>query len=222
MCLLHKKHIFISFFLFNYREIDSPYEPIIPGLPDDLALRCLAKLSHGYHGLLETVSKRWRDVLHSTDYASFKAKEGWCGDWLFLLTEGSKDRWIAYDPKADRWHPIPLITRNHGCTWSAGFACVCVCNRFLVIGGAYGKADPRLTHEIPFTTDEVFQFNPFKKEWKKVASMRTPRSFFACCVMSDKVYVAGGRNMSCPNGIALAEVYDPFTDKYVFFSMLKV
>jgi hypothetical protein len=30
------------------------------------------------------VSKRWRDLIRSSDYAAFKAREGWCGDWLFV------------------------------------------------------------------------------------------------------------------------------------------
>ena len=72
---------FIYLFL-QFRE--SEKGSIIPGLPDDLGLRCLAKMSHGHHGLLETVSKRWRDLICSSGYATFKAREGWCGDWLFV------------------------------------------------------------------------------------------------------------------------------------------
>jgi hypothetical protein len=30
------------------------------------------------------VSKRWRDLIRSSDYVAFKAREGWCGDWLFV------------------------------------------------------------------------------------------------------------------------------------------
>ncbi|KAH0925490.1 LOW QUALITY PROTEIN: hypothetical protein HID58_017746 [Brassica napus] len=33
--------------------IEIKEQSIIPGLPDDLALRCITKLSHGYHGMLE-------------------------------------------------------------------------------------------------------------------------------------------------------------------------
>ncbi|CAF1926067.1 unnamed protein product, partial [Brassica napus] len=38
-----------------------------PGLPDDLALRCIAKLSHGYHGKLEG----WRDLVRSDAYLCY-------------------------------------------------------------------------------------------------------------------------------------------------------
>ncbi|XP_030475892.1 F-box/kelch-repeat protein At1g16250 [Syzygium oleosum] len=194
--------------------MDSPHEPIIPGLPDDLALRCLARVSHGFHGLLETVSKKWREVTRGMEYANFKAREGWSGDWLFVLTEGSENQWVAYDPEADRWHPIPKMPRTHPDWKHTGFSCVCVGDRFLVIGGAYASSDPGFPHQKPIITNEVYQFDPFRKEWTMVSSMQTPRSHFACCVISGKVYVAGGRNLSCPRGLTLAECYNPLSNKW--------
>lgn len=193
------------------------HQAIIPGLPDDLAMRCLAKVSHGFHGLLQTVSKRWRDLIRSSDYAHYKASEGWSGDWLFVLTEQSCNQWVAFDPEADRWHPLPKISWDFANHQHFGFCCVCVCNRFFVIGGSYASLDSSVPHQRPVITDGVLQFDPFKKRWTNVARMRTPRSHFACCVISDKVYVAGGRNLSCTKGLAFAEVYDPLTDKYVHF-----
>ncbi|XP_050218342.1 F-box/kelch-repeat protein At1g16250 [Mercurialis annua] len=192
----------------------SEHQPVIPGLPDDLALRCLAKLSHGHHGLLETVSKRWRNLIRSSDYAHYKAREGWCGNWLFVLTENSKNQWVAYDPEADRWHPLPISTEDFASWHHFGFSCVCIGNRFLVIGGSYTLNDSSHPNQKPVVTNRVLQFDPFKKEWKSLEKMRTPRSHFACNVICGKVYVAGGRNLSCIGGLALAEVYDPLVDKW--------
>lgn len=195
-----------------YRE--SLHQAIIPGLPDDLALRCLAKLSHGYYGLLETVSKTWRDLIRSSDYANYKSRERWCGNWLFVLTEVSKNEWVGYDPEADRWHPLPKIPTVHAEWKHYGFSSISVCNRFFVIGGSYAWDSPAFPHQRPLVTNEVMQFDPFKKQWTNAASMLTPRSHFACSVVSGKIYVAGGRNLSCTRGLALAEVYDPVADKY--------
>ncbi|KDP28026.1 hypothetical protein JCGZ_19106 [Jatropha curcas] len=197
-----------------FTRLDTVHQPVIPGLPDDLALRCLAKLSHGHHGVLETVSKRWRDLIRSSDYACYKAKEGWCGNWLFALTEQSKNQWIAYDPEADRWHPLPKFLGDYADWHHFGFSCVCVYNRLLVIGGSYTPHDSSLPNQKPLITDHVLQFDPFRKEWKSMAKMRTPRSHFASGVISGKVYVAGGRNSSCTRGLAYAEVYDPLADKW--------
>lgn len=189
-------------------------QPLIPGVPDDLALRCLAMISHGYHGILETVCRRWRKLLHSAEYSNYKAREGWSGNWLFVLTGGSENQWVAYDPEADRWHPLPRIPTSHPDLEHLGFSCACVLDKFLLIGGTYGARDPAFLNPRALTTNEVFQFDPFRKEWRKVASMRTPRSHFACSVVSDKVYVAGGRNTSSGGGLAVAEVYNPLTDKW--------
>lgn len=201
---------------------ESMNQAIIPGLPDDLALRCLAKLSHGYHGLLEAVSKGWRDVMRCSDYSNYKAREGWCGNWLFVLTEGSKNQWVAYDPEADKWHSLPKIPGNNSDCQHYGFSCVSVRNKFMVIGGSYAPQDPVFPHQRPFICNDVVQYDPFSKQWLRVASMRTPRSHFACTVVSGKVYVAGGRNSSCVTGLAVGEVYDPVTDEYVFTCHIQI
>ncbi|OMO62640.1 Kelch repeat type 1 [Corchorus olitorius] len=198
-----------------YFSISEPVqEALIPGLPDDLALRCLAKLSHGYHGLLEAVSKRWRDLVRSHEYANYKAKQGWSGDWLFVVTERANNQWIAYDPEADNWHSLPKVPTEHEGLQHFGFSCVCVGNRLLVIGGSYGPRDTAYPRQTPVITNNLLQFDPFKKQWTRLTSMHTPRSHFACCVMSGKVYVAGGRNQSSTRGLSLAEVYDPISDRW--------
>ncbi|XP_010268084.1 PREDICTED: F-box/kelch-repeat protein At1g16250 isoform X2 [Nelumbo nucifera] len=195
-------------------EEEFVHQAIIPGLPDDLALRCLAKVSHGYHGLLETVSKRWRDAIHSSDYSNLKAREGWSGNWLFVLTEGTDVHWIAYDPEADRWHPLPKLPSANPSWHHYGFSCVSVNKMFLVIGGSYAPHDPVFPPQKPLVTNDVMQFDPFKKQWSRLANMRTARSHFACSVVFGKVYVAGGRTSSCTRGLALSEVYDPLNDRW--------
>ncbi|KAJ6823881.1 F-box/kelch-repeat protein [Iris pallida] len=183
-------------------------QDIIPGLPDDLALRCLAKISHGYHGMLECVSKIWRNALRSRDYSNLKATEGWCGNWLFVSTNvESKCQWDAYDPDADRWHPLPRLCREN-LEGHSGFSCVSICKRFLVIGGFYVQGIKKQT------TNDVTMFDPFMKQWSRVSSMRTMRTDFACAVICGKVYVAGGSNSNCTGGLAAAEVYDPHLDRW--------
>ncbi|CAF1820771.1 hypothetical protein Bca4012_029656 [Brassica carinata] len=66
-----------------FRDQETKEQSIIPGLPDDLALRCIAKLSHGYHGTLECVSKDRRDLVHSEASSCYKARNRWSERWLF-------------------------------------------------------------------------------------------------------------------------------------------
>ncbi|URD87815.1 Kelch motif [Musa troglodytarum] len=189
---------------------DGTCEAIIPGLPDDLALRCLAKISHGYHGLLQCVSKKWKRAIRSVDYAHVKAREGWCGDWLFVLGADSPTLWHAYDPDADRWHPLPRMPGFTDDDELCRFSCVSVGNKFLVIGGCHISHSEKRCWE----TRSLMVFDPFMKQWKGGAYMQTARTDFACAVISDKVYVAGGSNSSSSEGLATAEVYDPDADKW--------
>ncbi|KAJ8620368.1 hypothetical protein MRB53_028897 [Persea americana] len=163
-------------------SLDFVYQAIIPGLPDDLALRCLAKLSHGYHGLVE---------YNQTNI-----------------------QWNAFDPEADRWHPLPRIP-SATCGYAHfGFSCVTIRNRFLVIGGHFCPNDTFIPpQENSSPTNDVMQFDPFRKQWSRLASMQTKRSDFACAVVCDKVYVAGGWNSSSRR-LDSAEVYDPLQDKW--------
>lgn len=195
-------------------SLDTAYEAIIPGLPDDLALRCLAMLSHGYHGLLECVSKKWRNAVRSSDFFQLKSGEGWCGDWVFVLTDDQINiQWNAYDPDADRWHHLPRIPSIRCGYKHLGFSCVTVHHRFLVLGGHMCPTDPVVPHHDFSPTNDVMQFDPFKQQWNRLASMRTERSDFACAVVCGNVYVAGGWN-SRSGRLDVAEVYDPLEDRW--------
>lgn len=189
------------------------HEALIPGLPDDLALRCLARISHGYHGLLECVSMKWRDAIRSDEYARLKALAGWCGNWIFV-SAANGSRWEAYDTEADRWVPLPdMPTRlggqgSNSCNGIIGFSCVTVCNKFLMIGGQ--TLSSINDQEV---LSDVLVFDPFKKEWYMAARMGRARLGFSCAAISGKVYVAGGHDLASPFGLSDAEVYDPCTDR---------
>lgn len=147
-------------------------------------------------------------ILRSTDYANLKAKEGWCGNWLFFSTlVGRQSMWNAYDPDANRWHPLPTFPKAD-CESVIGCSCVSICKRFLVIGGRYSLSPRALG------TNDVMMFDPYKQQWSNVSSMQTARSNFACAVIGNKVYVAGGNNSNATEGLSSAEVYDPYTDRW--------
>lgn len=187
-------------------------ESIIPGLPNDLSLRCLAMISHGYHGLLECVSKRWKHAIRSKDYAHLKAKGGWSGDWLFVLGSNNPSMWLAYDPDANRWHPLPQMPGSTDDEEFCRFSCASTCNKFLVIGGCYIPRSTVWSETNLSEVNSVTVFDPFKKQWNSAASMSTKRIDFACAAIGEKVYVAGGRNIDNLQGLASAQVYDPCLD----------
>lgn len=183
---------------------------LIPGLPDDLALRCLAKISHGYHGLLQCVSKKWRQAMRSTEYANLKSYEGWCGNWLFAFTNPSVNyHCMVYDPDANKWHHIPPFD-NSKLGKIVAFSCVTVCKWLLVIGGRLSSPNKPAN----FAINDVVMFDPFKQKWRNVSTLRVARSNFACDVINNKVYVAGGTTGILDEGLISAEVYDPYKDRW--------
>ncbi|XP_078445117.1 galactose oxidase/kelch repeat superfamily protein isoform X2 [Wolffia australiana] len=184
---------------------ESTCQALIPGLPDELALLCLAQISHGHHGALECVSRRWRDALRSDDYARIKARERLCGDWLFVLTdETTPAGWRAYDPSADRWRPLPRTSAE---TSHHGFGCAALDGRLLVLGGCTGPSSKG-------PTSRVLGFDPCTCRWTELAPMATPRANFACAVLGGRVFVAGGCASTDSEGLAAAEAYDPLRNKW--------
>lgn len=187
---------------------------LIPGLPDELALQCLAKISHGYHCTLQAVCSRWNSLIQSEEFGWAQYKEGKCRDWLFVLTEEPTDGcWIAYDPIAGNWHVLPPIPGTSADNRHYGFSCVGVAKRLLVMGGYYTPFDPQMQPVKFFATNKVLKFDPFTKKWSQVASMTIPRCSFACAVIGGKVYVAGGCSSSRRSPLSHAEVYDPIKDR---------
>ncbi|KAH9330151.1 hypothetical protein KI387_002259, partial [Taxus chinensis] len=105
--------------------------------------------------------------------------------------------WNAYDPEADRWHPLPPIPWANSNQRHLGFSCISVAKKFLVIGGHYTPLDILGPLKKFTATNEVVQFDPFTNQWSKVAGMRVARSNLACAAVRGKVYVAGGYSQSC-------------------------
>ena len=55
-------------------QTEQAQSPLICGLPDDIALICLARVPRKYHALLRCVSKRWRDLVSSEEWHAYRQK----------------------------------------------------------------------------------------------------------------------------------------------------
>ncbi|KAL0379525.1 UNVERIFIED_CONTAM: F-box/kelch-repeat protein SKIP4 [Sesamum angustifolium] len=54
--------------------IESEKPTLIPGLPDDIAFSCLARVPRKYHPVLNCVSKRWRELICGEEWYSYRLK----------------------------------------------------------------------------------------------------------------------------------------------------
>ncbi|KAK0581638.1 hypothetical protein LWI29_016258 [Acer saccharum] len=166
---------------------------LIEGLPDAVALRCLARVPFYLHPQLELVSRSWRAAIRSREL--FKARQE------------------LYDPLRDRWITLPILPSK--IRHLAHFGVVSTAGKLFVLGGGSDAVDP-LTgdQDGSFATNEVWSYDPVIRQWSPRASMLVPRAMFACCALNGKIVVAGGFT-TCRKSISQAEMYDAEKDVWV-------
>ncbi|KAF5741916.1 Galactose oxidase/kelch repeat superfamily protein [Tripterygium wilfordii] len=186
---------------------------LIEGLPDAVALRCLAWVPFYLHPKLELVSHSWRAAVRGPEL--FKARQdlGSSEDLLCVCAFDPENLWQLYDPLRDLWISLPVLPSK--IRHLAHFGAVSTAGRLFVLGGGSDAVDP-LTgdHDGSFATDEVWSYDPVLRQWTQRASMLVPRAMFACCVLNGKIIVAGGFT-SCRKSISQSEIYDPQKDVWI-------
>ncbi|XP_058106166.1 F-box/kelch-repeat protein SKIP30 [Magnolia sinica] len=183
---------------------------LIDGLPDAVALRCLARVPIHHHPNLELVCRSWRAALRSSEIARARLEVGASEELLCVCAFEPENVWQLYDPLSDLWMTLPILPS--AIRHLAHFGVVSTAGKLFVLGGGSDAVDP-LTgdHDGIFATDEVWSYDPILRQWARQAPMLVPRAMFACCVLDGKIVVAGGFT-NCRKSISKAEIYDPEKD----------
>ncbi|KAF8401723.1 hypothetical protein HHK36_012669 [Tetracentron sinense] len=186
---------------------------LIEGLPDAVALRCLARVPFCLHPNLQLVCRSWRAALRSPDLFKARQEIKASDELLCVCTFEPENLWQLYDPLRDHWMTLPVLPSE--IRHLAHFGVVSTAGKLFVLGGGSDAVDP-LTgdHDGMFATDEVWSYDPVLQLWARRASMLVPRAMFAACVLGGKIVVAGGFT-SCRKSISKAEIYDPEKDVWV-------
>lgn len=180
-------------------------EPLIPGLPDDIALNCLLRVPVQSHAACKAVCKRWHLLLGNKERFFTRRKElGFKDPWLFVFSFHKctgKIQWQVLDLINFSWHTIPAMPCKHK-VCPHGFRCVSVAHdgTLFVCGG--------MVSDVDFPLDLVLKYEMQKNRWTVMNRMITARSFFASGVIEGMIYVAGG-NSSDLFELDSAEVLDP-------------
>ncbi|GAB2296894.1 hypothetical protein Dimus_030995 [Dionaea muscipula] len=181
------------------------WQPLIPGLPDDVALNCLLRLPVQSHVTCKTVCRGWRQVLGSKErFFSGRKELGLCDPWLFVFAFHKctgQIQWQVLDLTHFSWHTIPAMPcKDKVCPH--GFRCVAMPNEgtLFVCGGMVSDVDCPL--------DLVLKYEMRKNRWTVMNQMNTARSFFASGVIDGLIYVAGGNSADLFE-LDSAEVFDP-------------
>ncbi|KAD4982826.1 hypothetical protein R6Q59_002452 [Mikania micrantha] len=173
----------------RFLESESCFEPLISGLPDDVALNCLLRLPVEFHSTGRTVCRRWCNLFGNKGRFFTERKEmGFKDPWLFVFSFNKcngKIQWHVLDLVNLTWHTIPAMPcKEKVCPYS--FRCVSVPGdgSVVVFGGVAADGDCPL--------NLAFKFDMFSDRWIVMKKMITPRTCFASGVIGGKVYMAGG------------------------------
>jgi len=185
---------------------------LIEGLPDAVALRCLARVPFCCHRQLQLVCHSWKAALRSPELFKARCEVGATDELLCVLAFEPENVWQLYDPLSNLWMTLPVMPSE--IRHLARFGVASVGGKLFVLGGGSDRVDP-LTgdHDGIFATNEVWSYDPLCREWARRANMLVPRAMFACCAMDGRIVVAGGFT-SFRKSISKAEIYDPEADTW--------
>lgn len=185
---------------------------LIEGLPDAVALRCLARVPIHLHPKLQLVSRSWRAAIHSTELFKARQEVNNTEELICVCACEPDNLWQLYNPAHDLWTTLPYLPSK--IRYLAHFGVVSAKGKLYVLGGGCDAVDP-LTGDQDgcFATNEVWSYDFISRKWVTCAPMVVPRAMFACCELDGKIVVAGGFT-SCLNSISKAEMYDPEKDAW--------
>ncbi|CAD6338821.1 unnamed protein product [Miscanthus lutarioriparius] len=185
---------------------------LIPGLPEEVAEKCLLHLPFLYHRLFRTVSSTWNRFLTDAPAKPLLFPPAAVGPgagtaatgsvsfslpFLFAFAFDPVSRRLqcqALDPFSRKWLLLPPVPG--GSAAAGSFAVVGLPRRgeIYVIGGVEeGGSDKAVT--------SVAVYSAARNGWEEAASMLTPRGYMAAGEVGGRVVVAGEDGE--------AEVFDP-------------
>lgn len=113
---------------------DDFHSPILPGLPDDVAMYCLALVPRSNFPSMGFVCKRWRSFIQSKEFIMVRNLAGMLEEWLYVLTvdpEGNGSHWEVLDGLGQKHHELPAMPGPA----KVGFGVVVLNGKLLIIAG---------------------------------------------------------------------------------------
>lgn len=192
---------------------------LIPGLPNDIAQLCLAKVPRVELIKLRFVCTSWKRLIERKEFHLLRSEVGSAESWLMVLVEKPTNApFKAFCPRSNKWYKLPPIPiSGHASLWQ-GFACVAVGSKLLLMGGMYSDV---ATQECSsgVVSGDVHIYDASSNKWSMGTSMNTARSWFAATVIGDHVYVAGGQGRD--RFLNSGEVYDAKQDSWSYVSSMR-
>ncbi|KAF3787109.1 F-box/kelch-repeat protein [Nymphaea thermarum] len=189
------------------------YEPILPGLPDDVAKYCLALVPRRYFPVLGRVCKKWRSVVESKEFTIVRKHAKKLEEWIFVLCDdkdGKGSHWEILSSLGCGHQPLPPMPGP----LMAAFGVVTVDSKLLVMAGYVVDGGPETV------SADVYQYDSRLNRWSTLSRMNVARYDFACAEVDGMVYVVGGYGSNGEN-LSSAEVYDPDKNEWTMIESMR-
>nr|DAD32266.1 TPA_asm: hypothetical protein HUJ06_011117 [Nelumbo nucifera] len=132
----------------NSEENQENSEPLIPGLPDEIAEHCLLHLPYPYQMLVRSVSSSWNRAITNPNFLLSKKTLSLSMLYIFVFAfhkPTGKIQWQAVDPRSGRWFilpPMPCVKP----VCPPGFACASLSRQgvLYVLGGMRSDTETSL------------------------------------------------------------------------------
>ncbi|TXG69677.1 hypothetical protein EZV62_004612 [Acer yangbiense] len=194
----------------TYGNRSRNQSPLLPGLPDDLAIACLIRVPRVEHRKLRLVCKRWYRLLSGNFFYSLRKSLGIAEEWIYVIKRDrdGKISWHAFDPIYQLWQPLPPVPKEYSEALGFGCAVLSSCHLYL-----FGGKDP-----VKGSMRRVIFYSARTNNWHRAPDMLRRRHFFGSCVINNCLYVAGGENGGVHRSLRSAEVYDPNKNRWTFIA----
>ncbi|XP_010456551.1 PREDICTED: F-box/kelch-repeat protein At5g60570 [Camelina sativa] len=171
---------------------------LLPGLIDDVALNCLARVPRSDFPSLARVSKKYNKLVNGGHLFGLRKELGVVEYLVFMVCDPRRG-WLMFSPMKKKWMVLPKMPCDE-CFNHADKESLAVDDELLVFG------------------KELFQFAIWKYSlrsrcWIKCEGMHRPRCLFASGSLGGIAIVAGGTDMN-GNILASAELYDSSSGRW--------
>lgn len=151
-------------------ESTSHHTPLIPGLPDEIALICLARVPRLYHKDLRCVSKRWNTVVCSEEWLSCRKRNSLDESWIYLVCRETGIKCYVLAPDSSGRSLKIMHVTEPSCASRQGVSIEVLGKRLFLLGGCSWLND---------ATDEVYCYDASSNRWSITVPMPTARYFYS-------------------------------------------
>ncbi|CAL4970728.1 unnamed protein product [Urochloa decumbens] len=190
--------------------------PLLPGLPDDLAIACLIRVPRADHWKLRLVCRRWCRLLAGNYFYALRRRLGLAEQWVYAVRrDGGRDgggrvSWHVLDPsRGATWRALPPLPEEYAAADGFGSAVLGGCHLYL-LGGANPRGGGAMRR--------VVFYSARSNRWHRAPDMLRRRQYFGVSVICNRLYVAGGETGGGGGGLKSAEVFDPAKNRWSFVS----